>query len=125
MYRETAEGGQPYAFIDWDRAGPGRRIEDVAHVCWTWLELGPTIVDVPLAARRIRTVLGGYAAPFGQVELVQVIAWWQHRRWRGIEAQARGGERAMQELVADGTAAAVRAGAVWTDDHASQLAMDA
>jgi aminoglycoside phosphotransferase (APT) family kinase protein len=122
VYRQVADGGQPYAFIDWDRAGPGRRIEDVAHVCWTWLDLGPTILDVPAAARRIRLILSAYAAPFGADELVPVIAWWQHRCWRGIEEQAGAGEGAMQQLVADGTAAAIRHAALWTEAHATQLA---
>jgi len=31
----------PVAFIDWDLAVPGRRIHDVAHVCWQYLGLGP------------------------------------------------------------------------------------
>lgn len=36
VYCEAAQhvgGAEPYAFIDWDLAAPGRRIEDVAHLC--------------------------------------------------------------------------------------------
>jgi aminoglycoside phosphotransferase (APT) family kinase protein len=47
VYRETEEGGLPYAFVDRDLAAPGRAIEDVAHVCWTWLDLGPGVPDLP------------------------------------------------------------------------------
>jgi hypothetical protein len=56
---------------------------------------------------------------------VPVIAWWQDRCWRRIEEQARSGERAMQELVADGTAAAIRNAAIWTDAPATQLVAQA
>jgi Ser/Thr protein kinase RdoA (MazF antagonist) len=42
--------GVPYPFIDWGVAGPGRRVQDVAHICWQWLDLGPSVTDV--AARR-------------------------------------------------------------------------
>ena len=51
VYRSTAAGLAPVAFLDWDLAGPGRRIEDVAHVCWQWLDLGPGVLDVQEAAR--------------------------------------------------------------------------
>lgn len=121
VYREADDGGQPYAFIDWDGAGPGRRIEDLAHVCWMWLNLGPTITDVPGAGRRIRLVLTAYGATFSVADVVAVISWWQHRCWRGIEQQARDGAIAMRNLVADGTAAAVRRAASWTDDHTEAL----
>lgn len=122
VYRTPDTGGEPYAFIDWDLAGPGRRIEDVAHVCWTWLELGPGVSDLPEAARRIRRVLTGYNADFGVAEVLPVVAWWQHRCWQGIEAQAQEGDPAMMALVADGTAATIRTAARWTDAHRGQLA---
>jgi Ser/Thr protein kinase RdoA (MazF antagonist) len=38
--------GVPYAFIDWEIAGPGTRVQDVPHVCWQWLDLGPSVTDV-------------------------------------------------------------------------------
>ena len=122
--RESGDGGQPYAFIDWDLAGPGRRIEDVAHVCWMWLDLGPTISDVPAAVRQIRLVLTAYGATFGIGDVVPVISWWQHRCWRGIEKQARDGVAAMRDLVTDGTAATIRSAAAWTDEHAHDLACE-
>jgi len=122
VYREPDAGGEPYAFIDWDLAGPGRRIEDVAHVCWTWLELGPGVSDLPETARRIRVILTGYNAAFGVVEVLPVVAWWQRRCWQGIQTQAHDGDPAMMALVADGTAAAIRTAAQWTDAHRGQLA---
>ncbi|GAB3404625.1 protein kinase family protein [Flindersiella endophytica] len=31
----------PYAFVDWEQAAPGRRIDDLAHACWQFLGIGP------------------------------------------------------------------------------------
>jgi hypothetical protein len=31
----------PYAFVGWEQAAPGRRLDDLAHVCWQFLGLGP------------------------------------------------------------------------------------
>jgi len=45
-------GLRPVAFIDWDLAGPGRRIHDVAHVCWQYLGLGPRAAFEWVAAHR-------------------------------------------------------------------------
>jgi phosphotransferase family enzyme len=46
VYRRPDDGAglRPVAFIDWDLAAPGRRIHDVAHVCWQYLGLGPGAV---------------------------------------------------------------------------------
>ena len=44
-------GLRPVAFIDWDLAAPGRRIHDVAHVCWQYLGLGPGAAGGACGAR--------------------------------------------------------------------------
>ena len=44
VYSPDGAGLRPVAFIDWDLAAPGRRIHDVAHVCWQYLGLGPGAV---------------------------------------------------------------------------------
>ncbi|HYS31035.1 MAG TPA: phosphotransferase [Streptosporangiaceae bacterium] len=41
VYRDLGSGLRPVAFIDWDLAAPGRRIHDLAHVCWQYLDIGP------------------------------------------------------------------------------------
>jgi Phosphotransferase enzyme family len=38
VYRDFGEGLRPVAFIDWDIAAPGRRVSDLAHVCWQYLD---------------------------------------------------------------------------------------
>ncbi|MDQ6938237.1 MAG: hypothetical protein M3140_11105, partial [Actinomycetota bacterium] len=83
--------------------------------------LGPDITVLAEAARRIRHILTYYGADFDLGDVLPVVAWWQHRCWRGIEAQARAGDHAMAALVDDGTAADVRLAAQWTDAHLSEL----
>jgi aminoglycoside phosphotransferase (APT) family kinase protein len=122
VYETAPDGLRPYAFVDWDRAGPGRRIEDVAHVCWMWLDLGPDLPDIATAAGRIRVVLAAYGAEFSAHEVVSVVVWWQERCWRGIEAHAESGDPAMLKLVSDGTASRVRAASAWTARHVADLA---
>ena len=33
--------GVPYAFIDWDIAGPGTCVQDIAHICGSGSTSGP------------------------------------------------------------------------------------
>ncbi len=59
VYAARGGGLRPVAFIDWDLAAPGRRIHDVAHVCWQYLGLGPG-ASPGTAARGIRLICGAY-----------------------------------------------------------------
>jgi aminoglycoside phosphotransferase (APT) family kinase protein len=36
VYRDLGRGLRPVAFLDWDLAAPGRRLHDVAHLCWQY-----------------------------------------------------------------------------------------
>ena len=49
VYRSGGMGLRPTAFIDWDIAAPGKRIGDIAHVCWQFLGLGPAPTRAPRA----------------------------------------------------------------------------
>ncbi|GAA2426596.1 phosphotransferase [Streptomyces macrosporus] len=112
---------RPVAFVDWDIAAPGERVHDVAHVCWQYLDLGPTVTDVPEAARRIRLIRDAYGA-VDSGRLVNTILWWQDRCWRGIEAGALRGEPAMVRLREAGAPAEVREAYRWVAAHRSELA---
>jgi len=59
VYIRGDTGLHAVAFIDWDLAAPGRRIHDVAHVCWLYLGLGPG-ADAERAARGIRLICDAY-----------------------------------------------------------------
>ncbi len=112
-------GGSPVAFIDWDLAGPGSRVQDVAHVCWQFAPLGPGVA-VGEAVRRVRVVTDAY----GWTDLsglVETVLWWQDRCWRGIESAADAGVPAMVRLRDAGAVEAVRAAYGWTARHAARL----
>ncbi|WP_416981218.1 phosphotransferase [Streptomyces sp. T028] len=111
---------RPAAFIDWDLAAPGARIHDIAHVCWQYLDLGPSVTDVEEAARRMRLVVDGYEL-WDRQRLVSTILWWQDRCWRGIEAQADAGDVAMARLRDAGAVRQVQAAYQWVSDHRTAL----
>ena len=108
------------AFIDWDLAAPGRRIHDVAHVCWQYLGLGPGALVGP-TARGIRLICDAYRLD-GRDEIIDVIMWWQDRCWRGIEAGADAGDPAMVRLRDGGAVRDVRAAWDWMGRHRGELA---
>ncbi len=122
VYSFDGPGGaglRTVTFIDWDLAAPGRRIHDVAHVCWQYLGLGPGAA-AGRAARGIRLICDAYRLD-GRDEIVDVIMWWQDRCWRGIQAGAEAGEEAMLRLRDSGAVREVRAAFGWVAAHRSEL----
>jgi hypothetical protein len=121
VYRDVGRGLMPTAFIDWDIAAPGRRIHDVAHVCWQYVELGPGLTDPAVAGRRMRLICDAYGLtdPSG---LLETILWWQDRCWRGIEDKAAAGDPAMIRLRDSGAARSVRDAFDWVTGHRAELA---
>ncbi|MEU4384876.1 phosphotransferase [Promicromonospora sp. NPDC023805] len=119
VFRQGASGIRPVAFIDWDLAGPGRRIEDVAHLVWQVVPLGPG-TEVGRAARALLVVCQAYGS-LDRSDLVPTTLWWQRRCADGIEAGARAGEPAMVRLVELGVPDDVRRQAAWTAEHAEEL----
>jgi Phosphotransferase enzyme family len=105
----------PVAFVDWDIAAPGRRVHDVAHVCWQFADLGPR-TDPDRAAARVRLIADAYGLA-DRSELVATVLWWQDRCWRGIEAEAAAGDPAKIRLRDGGVVDAVRADHDWTATH--------
>jgi aminoglycoside phosphotransferase (APT) family kinase protein len=120
VYRDLGDGLRPVAFLDWDLAASGRRVHDVAHLCWQFLRLGPSVVDPAVAVRRLRLVCDAY----GLAErdgLAETVLWWQERCWRGIEAAAAAGEVAMVALRDAGVVAQVQAAWRWVAAHRHEL----
>ncbi|MCZ9354112.1 phosphotransferase family protein [Streptomyces sp. NPDC058794] len=120
VYRPVSGELRPVAFIDWDLAAPGARIHDVAHVCWQYLGLGPAVVDVGEAARRMRLIADSYELSDRQ-RLVPTVLWWQDRCWRGIEAEADAGDAAMVRLREAGVVGEVQRAYQWVSDHRGAL----
>ncbi|MGP4115143.1 phosphotransferase [Streptomyces sp. 4N509B] len=120
----AVEGGawRPVALIDWDIATAGDRIQDVAHLCWQYLDLGPGTADPDKAARGIALIRDAYGLTEPLPALVETILWWQDRCWRGIEAAAAAGEPAMVGLWERGVVEEVRAAHAWVAAHRRRLA---
>ncbi|SFF85941.1 Phosphotransferase enzyme family protein, partial [Actinacidiphila alni] len=113
VYRPDGNGDlRPVAFIDWDLAAPGDRVHDIAHVCWQYLRLGPSVSDAADAARRMRLIADGYGLR-DRRQVVSTILWWQERCARGIDSGADAGDPAMVRLRDGGTVAEVRAAYRW------------
>lgn len=119
VYRDDGRGLLPVAFLDWDIAAPGRRVHDVAHVCWQYVGLGPD-AHPDRAAAQVRLVADAYGLD-ERDELVAAVLWWQDRCWRGIAAKAAAGDPAMARLRAGGVVEAVRAAHEWTAAHRGTL----
>ncbi|MQY10056.1 hypothetical protein SRB5_01600 [Streptomyces sp. RB5] len=125
-YRNTVyhdRSGQllPTALIDWDLAAPGRRIHDIAHLCWQFLHLGPTC-DPHWAAHRIRHVADAYGLPReDRADLVPTVLWWQNRSREGIEQGAASGNPALTDLCRRGVPQHIRAAQEWTTTHSEEL----
>ncbi|MEV0822879.1 phosphotransferase [Nonomuraea rubra] len=119
VYRDGGAGLRPVAFIDWDIAAPGRRIHDVAHVCWQYAGLGPG-AEPGEAARRVRVICDGYGLA-ERGEVVDTVLWWQDRCRRGIEADAEAGMPHAVRLRADGVVEQVGAAHDWVAEHRDVL----
>jgi Ser/Thr protein kinase RdoA (MazF antagonist) len=84
VYRDDGAGLVPYAFIDWDRAAPGKRVHDVAHICWRFLDLGPRRTNPVGAAGLVRMLADSYGlANRDRRVLVDAILWCLQRALYG------------------------------------------
>jgi hypothetical protein len=99
VYRNNGQRLLPVAFIDWDLAAPGRRIHDIALMCWQYPGLGPGVTKAAEAARQIRLICDAYGLA-DRGPLIDTILWWQDRCWRGIEAAAASGDAKVARLLA-------------------------
>jgi hypothetical protein len=123
VYRDDGDGDGlwPTAFIDWDLAAPGKRIYDIAHMCWQYPGLGPGVTRAAEAARQVRLICDSYQLA-DRRPLIDTILWWQDRCWRGIEAGAATGDAAMSRLLAAGAPEAVRRERAWVAMNRAALA---
>jgi hypothetical protein len=120
VYRRGRGGLVPIALIDWDLAGPGQRVHDLAHLCWTYTGMHPQ-ADPEVISNRIRVCLSAYSWTGTGGEVVDAMLWWQDRCWRGIQAEADSGDPGMQALVDTGVMDRVRADYSWTAQNLHDL----
>lgn len=105
-YNWLIEAGHFAAMVDWDLAGPGERIDDLAFLCWTAL---PLHRERPAdeVARRLELVVDTYpeAGPIGLLDAVTTrMTMAVHR----IEAGAMAGDPGFVGLFGAGVAQRTR-----------------
>ena len=87
LYNWVIAGDTFAGMIDWDRAGPGRPIDDLAFLCWSGV---PLLREIPVAeaARRVALAAEAYGgiAPGELLDAVDARMELIAQRWRaGIE----------------------------------------
>ncbi|REF36604.1 phosphotransferase [Thermasporomyces composti] len=121
VYRDEGGRLRPYAFLDWDDAAPGRRVHDVAYLCWRFLRLG-TSANPTGPASLLRTIADAYGLTIrDRRALVETILWRQDQCWQTIEARAREGEPTMRRLVEEGHVATIQDAYCWVAAHRTTL----
>jgi Ser/Thr protein kinase RdoA (MazF antagonist) len=120
VYIDRGEGLRPAAFIDWDLARPGRRVEDVVDILWQYLAPGPDHASSQFA-QRMRMMCDAYGLEGDRGDLMGLM----HRRMLevldGIASEANRGSTAHERLVERGALTDIRAQAIWLDAHRDEL----
>ena len=65
--------GQPYAFIDFDAAGPGSRAYDLGYAAWLWLDVGGESYTSCEQTRRLRLFVSAYGSELADAAIVQAM----------------------------------------------------
>jgi len=116
---------KPVALIDWDFAGPGTRLWDLAYAAWRFAPLyaprtGDDTADVQRSARRLRLLCDGYGLERRDALLATVVARMQAMH----DLLVDGGDATTARLVAEGHHQAALDDAAWVDAHAAELAAE-
>jgi hypothetical protein len=126
-YNVVVRGGRLRAFIDWDLAGPGSHLSEVAFLAWQWVPLwqpdssrGLGWDNPPDISRRINLLLDSYGLSdrSGFIEAVIARVEAQHR---GIELQAAKGHPGYARLVDEGHVQNMKQTASYLRENADRL----
>jgi hypothetical protein len=99
-YNWLIEGGHFAALVDWDLAGPGERIDDLAFLCWTALPLDRA-APAHEVARRLELVVDAYPH-VGPRGLLTAVAARMELAASRIEAGVASGDPGFARLAAAG-----------------------
>lgn len=107
-YNVVVSGGRLQGFIDWDLAGPGRRLSDLAFVAWQWVPLhGPAVTRLlgwtspPDRIQRLRLLLDAYGLDDRTDFIGEVVARVGYNRDIMVR-QAAAGDPAYRSLIEQG-----------------------
>jgi hypothetical protein len=99
-YNWVIEGGHFVAMIDWDMAGPGQRLDDLAFLVWTALPLDRECDDDDFV-RRLGLVVDAYAE-YGPLTVLNAVARRMETACDRIAAGREAGDAAMINLARAG-----------------------
>jgi aminoglycoside phosphotransferase (APT) family kinase protein len=111
--------GKPVGLIDWEQARPGRRVEDVANLCWSFVEPRPGS-DCGDIGRRWRFVADAYGLGSGN-DLVAAVLARMLTCAEDIEREAGRGSVRHGLLHDRGDHVAIRAMYEWITEHQDAL----
>ncbi len=99
-YNWIIQSGHFVAMIDWDLAGPGERIDDLAFLCWTAI---PLYREIPVedVARRLDLVVDTYAE-WGPMTLLDAVVARMTTATERIAAGIERGDPGMLNLATKG-----------------------
>jgi tRNA A-37 threonylcarbamoyl transferase component Bud32 len=111
--------GHPVGIIDWEQARPGRRVEDVANLCWSFVEPAPEsrCEDIGLRWRRVAGAYGLEARD----DLVPTIVARMSKCAEDIEREASRGSVRHRRLADRGDHVRIRAMQEWVSEHERAL----
>jgi len=110
---------RPVGLIDWEQARPGRRVEDVANLCWSFIEPTPGS-DPEEVAQKWRQIVQGYGLDNPE-ELVPTVLSRMTTCAEDIERNAALGSARHRRLANLGHDRAIRAMHDWTTSHRRSL----
>jgi Ser/Thr protein kinase RdoA (MazF antagonist) len=112
--------GRLAVMLDWDLAGPGSRLWDVANAaaCWVSLISEAKLFDLAQRARRLRVFCDAYGLE-DRSDLMSTIRLRTDYIARFIEAQARSGDPGFVKLVSWDTPAKMDDDVAYLDKHRS------
>lgn len=99
-YNWIIQSGHFVAMIDWDLAGPGRRIDDLAFLCWTGI---PLYREIPVedVVRRLDLVVDTYAE-WGPMTVLDAVVERMTTATERIAAGIEAGDPGMLNLATKG-----------------------
>ena len=115
----VVRAGRPVGLIDWEQARPGRRVEDVASLCWSFTQPCASS-DLRTVAERWRLVVDTYGLDDRRT-LIPTILGRMTTCAHDIERCAAAGSARHRVLLGRGDHAAIREALAWSTRHRTAL----
>ncbi len=105
--------------IDWDAAGPGTRLWDLAYACHSFSPLYRVDADLASSSRRLRQMVDGYGLDDTQrIELVPLLTMRSQRMYEYLRRMRHTGRSPWIELWQNGVGTVWKSDAEWIQENA-------